>query len=136
VFFHAWVIPVGVVVAILGVANLQLVRSLQKPIRRQVVLAGMFYVAGALGGEAAGGVFRTETGVLGDDPPNSLWYGLLTVVEETFEIIGVLLFTNAPMRLIAQRWGGVRIEFRGEPVRSQSIESGAHVAGLLAMNLA
>jgi hypothetical protein len=39
-------------------------------------------------------------------------YGLLTVVEETLEMTGMVVFIYALMDYIAQRWGGVRIDLR------------------------
>jgi len=103
-FYHAWVLPVGIGLAFLGVAYLRFLRSLPAATRRLMVLSGMVYVAGAIGFELPEGMYRTAFGA-----NVTVVYGFLTVFEETFEMIGIVVFIYTLLDLIERRWGGVRI---------------------------
>jgi hypothetical protein len=103
-FYHAWVLPVGAGVAVLGVAYLRFLRSLPASTRRLMIVSGIVYVVGAIGFELPEGMYRTAFGA-----NVTVVYGFLTVFEETFEMIGIVLFIYTLMDFVERRWGGVRI---------------------------
>lgn len=102
--YHAWVLPVGVALVMLGLAYLRFLSSLPEPTRRLVMVAGVVYVGGAIGFELPEGMYRTAVGA-----NVTIAYGFLTVLEETFEMAGMVLFIYALLRFIERRWGGIRI---------------------------
>jgi len=102
--YHAWVLPVGAAVVMLGLAYLRFVSHLPHATRRLIVAAGVIYVVGAIGFELPEGMYRTAVG-----QNVTIAYGFLTVLEETFEMAGVVLFIYALLRFIERRWGAIRI---------------------------
>ena len=104
VLYHAWVLPVGAAVAVLGLAYLRFVASLPEPTRRLFIVSGVVYVVGAIGFELPEGMYRTAFG-----QNVTIAYGFLTVLEETFEMVGIVLFIYTLLRFIERRWGGIRI---------------------------
>ena len=55
-------------------------------IRNKFIIAGVIFVTGAIGLEAIGGKIFTSYGA------GTLFYALLTNVEEILEMVGILLF--------------------------------------------
>jgi hypothetical protein len=99
---YAWVVPVGLAVLAFAAAYLRFLWNLPPRIRLHIAAAGIIYVSGALGGELVEGILTTTRGI-------DLVFALSTVVEETLEMAGLLVFVQALLRFIALRWGGVRM---------------------------
>lgn len=116
IFFFGWVIPAGIVVAIVGVAYLRFLAHLPADTRRAVVRAGALYVGGALGVELALGYW---TDAHGTDNPG---YALIDLVEESMEIFGAALFLCALVRHLARPDGVLHIVL-GEPPPSRTVEA-------------
>ena len=89
VLYFSWIIPAAGVVLGLGLFYLPFLRRLPPPTRVRFVVAGVVFVAGALGMELPLGWW---TEAHGDD---TLGYGLIDWVEETLELIGASLFLRA-----------------------------------------
>lgn len=85
---HAWVIPGIVAVLVLGLAYLRFVLDLPTRIRNLFVIAGIMYVGGALGMEMVGGYYLSVFG-------ETLGEKLVTNTEESFEMLGVVVFIYA-----------------------------------------
>lgn len=96
-FYHAWVIPYLVAVALLGAAYLPFVLRLQMPTRALFVIAGVLYVGGAIGIEMLGAsaYALTQERTLGADVYNA--------IEETLELLGIALFARALAGELARR---------------------------------
>ena len=91
--FNAWLVPGIAVFAVAGAFLLWLARGVEPALRRRLVVAGLVFVAGAVGMEALG------TGwALSSDLPNP-WltgrYHLLVAVEEGLEMLGALIALHA-----------------------------------------
>src|SRR5690606_35164649 len=89
VFYYGWVIPAGVLTALIGLAFLPFLRALPQRTRRRFVLAGLVYVGGALVMEAPLGLWAERHGA------DNLGYGLIDLVEESLELVGLNLFVLA-----------------------------------------
>jgi hypothetical protein len=85
-FYYAWIIPAIVFLILFLIVYTKFLISLPTHIRIKFITAGLIYVIGAVGLEAIGGKIFTSYGA------NTLFYSLLTTVEEVLEIIGILLF--------------------------------------------
>jgi hypothetical protein len=90
-FYNAWIVPAGVVVAIVGLLYLRFIFSLPKSTRQLFMIAGFIYISAVLGAEAIGGYyFSSMADTLGGD--YDLRYLLITHVEELLEMTGLTLF--------------------------------------------
>jgi hypothetical protein len=101
-FHFAWIVPVGIALIVFGVAYTRFVWNLPRPTRELMVLSGLVYVAGALGGEMLEGGYQTAHGI-------DVTFAALTVGEETFEMAGSVLFIYTLLAYIAARWGELRV---------------------------
>ena len=89
VLYFSWVIPAGIVVALIGLAFVPFLARLEPLHRRRFVAAGVLYVGGALLMELPLGWWAERAG---DD---NLVYGLLDWLEESLELCGAGLFLLA-----------------------------------------
>ena len=93
----AWVLPAAILVLGLAVAYLPFLAGLPRSIAVRMVLAGAVYVLGAVGLDAVSGSFWAAEG------RGSAAYMATSIVEETAEIVGLLLFIDAALRYLAAR---------------------------------
>lgn len=112
ILYFGWVIPAGVLVAVLMMVYLPLLRDLPTPNRWAFALAGMVYVGGALGVELVLGYWTDLHGT------DNLLYGLIDAVEETLEIAGLSLFLSALAGSLAARSPELCVAIRTEPARA------------------
>ena len=94
VFYFSWVIPAFFVVAAIAIAYIPFFLHLPKKTALMFFLAGSLYVGGALGMELLGGYFADKYGY------NHPAYILSATIEETLEIIGLLIFLATLFRLM------------------------------------
>ncbi len=83
--FYDWVIPAAAIVVALVLVFMPFIRALPLATRRRLVVAGAIYVAGALVMELPLGWWTEQRGTDG------LGYALIDWVEETLEMVGVVL---------------------------------------------
>jgi hypothetical protein len=102
---YSWTIPGFVIAAVAGVAFLPFIASLPARTRRFFILAGLIFVAGALGVERA-----TES-YMHADLLDTLDYNLSTALEEALEMSGVIVMIFALLDYVA---GSVTAEARLE----------------------
>lgn len=86
---YSWVIVGALIVVSVGVYFFVFLRSLRLDTRRNFILAGAIYVAGAVVLETIGGALAASTGEA------TIEYTLVSTFEETLEMIGLLLFLRA-----------------------------------------
>lgn len=86
IFYFSWVIPAFFIVVAIAIAYIPFFLHLPRKTALLFFLAGSLYVGGALGIELAGGYLAEK---YGEHYPA---YILSTIIEETFEIIGLLIF--------------------------------------------
>ena len=86
---RSWVVPAGILVAILAVAFSGFLWRLPRRTRVLIAGSGCLYVGGALGVESVGGYFAETAGT------DRLGYSILTTVEELLEMVGVVVFVYA-----------------------------------------
>jgi len=96
-FYYSWVIPYGILSILVGLLYLPLVLSLPPKVRLGFVAAGFLYVGGALGMEMFAGWYQsTHTARWG--------FSVLSVIEETMEMGGVIVFINSLLCFMRERW--------------------------------
>ncbi len=101
--YYGWVIPASVIVAIMGVSYLPFLAHLPHRTRWQFVLAGAIYVGGAIGVEFPLGYWTDLTN------SKNLIYGLIDLVQESMEILGITLFLCALSEILAGQSGRLQI---------------------------
>jgi hypothetical protein len=95
IFYFSWVIPAFFVVVAIAIAYIPFFLHLPRKTALLFILAGGLYVGGALGIELVGGYFAEK---YGEHHPV---YILAAVIEETFEITGLLIFFATLFSLMA-----------------------------------
>ncbi|AHM61864.1 hypothetical protein D770_18060 [Flammeovirgaceae bacterium 311] len=101
VFHFAWIIPYGLLVLGVGAAYLRFVWNLPARIKKLMILAGAIYVGGALGMEAVASYYFSQT------LENSLTLVIFTIIEESMELSGLLLFLRCLLYYLDVELGGV-----------------------------
>jgi hypothetical protein len=91
-FLHFWVIPASVIMLGFVALYWPFVRALPPATRTLFIVSGIVYLSGALGLEAIGGVYAEAHGKA------NFPYLLLANVEETAEMMGMILFSYALLR--------------------------------------
>lgn len=84
-FYYSWVIAGGFFLLAFTAYYLKFFFALPKTYKQGFFLAGFLYVLGALGMELIGGYYAEQHGL------ENVTYALITTVEETLELIGVLI---------------------------------------------
>ena len=85
-YYFAWIIPVIPMLIGLGIYLLRFLRSLPQPIMRLFLLSAALYVSGAIGVELLGGYYVYY------NSKDTFSYALIVSLEESLEMIGVILF--------------------------------------------
>jgi hypothetical protein len=105
VFYFAWVIPGIMFVLVIGVFFLRFLVHLPAATRRMVIAAVILYLGGAIGFEMLGGVNAETYG------RNNLTYLMITTVEESLEMAGVIVFIYALLGFLEDSYAEVRMRF-------------------------
>jgi hypothetical protein len=101
--YFSWVIPAGIFVLAVGLAYLRFVLALPRLEGSLSILGGGLYLVGAIGTEMVGGNHAWQHGM---EVPA---YMLIATVEEAFEMLGLIFFGYALLRLVSDRDGMIRL---------------------------
>ncbi len=99
----AWVIPGALLAATVGLAFLRFVLALPRRVAALTFLAGGLYVAGTLGVELVGSKLWSL------DAERTVGFALVATVEESFEMLALILFCYAMMLPLAGPDGRLRL---------------------------
>jgi hypothetical protein len=123
--YYAWVIPYGIAAALLGVYMLRFLMRLPVTLRNGLFLSGVIYVLGAVVMEALSG--KIAEAAHDTDLPSNLAYCMTITLEETLEMIGLILCIHTMMVSLAARAMriSVQLEPDGSPVGVAGGGSGA-----------
>jgi len=101
VFYFAWIIPYSFAIGLVSVFVLPTFYRLQHGLRFWFVLSSTVYLIGAIGFEMLGGMYFE---ILKEKP--NLLYSLIFTLEETFEMVGLVLLVYALLLLLERTYGG------------------------------
>lgn len=93
---HAWVLPGMLFITVVGLLYLRFLSHLPRYIRFLFLLAGLIFVGGALGVEMINAYQRDQPGTTG------FGYHAGSVVEETMEMLGIVVFLYALTRYLLE----------------------------------
>ncbi len=105
IFTFAWVIPGLIIVGFLGVIFIRFLAALPKVTRTNFMIAGFFFVGGSIGVEMLGAKYAESHGML------NMGYALYTIVEESCEMFGVIIFIHALLSYIKNSYKELTLNF-------------------------
>ena len=105
VLYSAWVLPGVILVILLTLYYMDFLRSLETKTRYRFLIAGAFYLLGALGSEIIAGPHAEQYGV------DTVIYSIMVTVEESLELTGLILFIGVLLRYIHEYYGGLALRF-------------------------
>ena len=100
IFFFAWVLPYGAAVLLLAMLFLPVWWRLNQRSRFWLGMSAATYLAGALGMEMIGSLYRQ---------PDLLFVSLATI-EESLELAGLIMLTYSLLLLLQIEYGGFAVE--------------------------
>jgi len=103
-FYFPWVIPALIFVAIVGIWCIPFLRHIDRRTAAFFLVAGAVYVMGAVGMEMSAGPFVEKYGEL------SLPHMICEVIEETLEMLGIVIFIYALLDHLARCVPPIRLE--------------------------
>lgn len=104
--YITWVIPALILVLFFALAYIKFLKALPAKTRNWFILSGIVYVIGAVGLEVIGSNYIYNYG------QDSLTYSLITTVEETIEMTGILMFINIILDYLSTYYSELNIVFR------------------------
>lgn len=105
IFYYAWVVPAIVLVSFLSIFFLKFLWNLPAKARLTFIIAGIIYIGGAVGMELVGGSYAEIHG------RDNLIYIVLTTIEESLEMLGVIIFIWALLEYIADTYREIEVKF-------------------------
>lgn len=108
VFLSAWVVPGGLFVIGFVLLFSDFLRRLPPETRRDFLIAGAVYVSGALGMEMIGGNY------LSIHQRRDFAFSIMTIVEESLEMFGAILFLRGLLRHLEKHVGTFAIRLTGD----------------------
>jgi hypothetical protein len=107
IFYFIWVIPGTAFVLVTALNYFKFLLDLPSQTRYLFMLAGGFYVGGALGMEMLGGYYADLVG-----SQRNLIYGIIANTEEIFEMVGVLIFIYVLLAYIGSYIQDINVGFK------------------------
>ena len=101
--FYAWIIPYSIGLVLLLLIYIKFILNLPGKTRSLLLLAGIVFVAGAIGMELVAGPHDAQFGR--DNPV----YSLYSTIEEVLEMSGIVIFIYALLSYITSELNEVRI---------------------------
>jgi hypothetical protein len=101
VLYFTWIVPMVFLVAIFLLSYTKFLFHLPVSIKKLFVAAAALYIGGGIGMELLGGYIASQTGEQG------LSYVIETTIEESLEMLGIVVFIHALISYIKTYLGGV-----------------------------
>jgi hypothetical protein len=116
-FYYSWILPVGFLVAIFLLSYSKFLFHLPLSTRKFFVAACALYIGGAIGMEMPGGYLASTMGT------KSVPYLIVMTIEESLEMLGIVVFIHALMSYIKIYLGGVSWNIYIEGKKTQVTET-------------
>ena len=98
--YYGWIIPGAVFALVVGLVYLRFVLALPRAVAVSTIVGGALYITGTLGVEAISGAYvSTHHDMTG--------YLLITTIEESLDMLGLIVFGYGLMSLLAEPDGRV-----------------------------
>ena len=96
-FYQAWIIPGVIVSVVFALIYVRFLKAQPRPLALGIVLAGVVFVAGAIGMEGVSGAYADNRGIENIQevlPQRALRFMIFAHIEELLEMIGIVLFNS------------------------------------------
>lgn len=104
--YFSWVIPAMALMIFLAIFYTSFLFKLPKTTRINFIIAGIIYLTGLLGIEMLGGYYyELHAG-------ENLTYSLITTLEESLEMLGLILFIRALLDYLSAHFSEITINFQ------------------------
>ena len=104
--YFSWVIPAMTLIIFLAMFYSRFLFKLPKKTRISFIIAGLIYLTGLLGIEMLGGYYyELHAG-------ESLTYSLITTLEESLEMLGLILFIRALLDYLSVHFSEISINIK------------------------
>ena len=101
VLYFTWILPIGFLVAIFLLSYSKFLFHLPVATKKLFVAATALYIGGAIGMEMPGGYVASTMG------QENVAYLIVTTIEESLEMLGIVVFIHALMSYLKTYLGGV-----------------------------
>ncbi|MEG4989151.1 hypothetical protein QUB08_25900 [Microcoleus sp. BR0-C5] len=101
VLYFTWIVPIGFLVVIFLLSYSKFVFHLPVATKKLFLAACALYIGGAMGMEMPGGYLASTTGA------ENVSYVIVTTIEESLEMLGIVVFIHALISYIKTYLGGV-----------------------------
>ena len=115
IFYFAWVVPGAIFVLLVAMVYLPFIVRLLPAVRNGLLLAGAFYVGGALGVELLGGYFAESQGF------DAASYIVAMTCEESLEMLGIATLIFVLLRYLARLCPLMHVQWAHTDNRSPSV---------------
>lgn len=105
IFYFPWVVPYSVALIFLSVICLPWLFSLPLHIRIRFILSAIVFLSGALGLEMLSAVYAEQTSL------DSYEYIRTYTIEETLEMLGIVIFVHALIRYLLDTVNEITVKF-------------------------
>jgi predicted SAM-dependent methyltransferase len=107
IFAFAWVVPAIALIILFGLFFVKFLFNLTAKTRLRFLVAATLYIGGAIGMEMIGGRYVELHGSA------NMTYTMFSALEESLEMVGVIVFIRALLLYIADHYKEVRFHFNG-----------------------
>ncbi|MEG4027586.1 MULTISPECIES: hypothetical protein [unclassified Microcoleus] len=117
--YFTWVVPISFLVAIFLLSYIKFLLHLPVSTKKLFVVASALYIGGAFGVEMLGGYLASTTGM------ENVSYVIIATIEESLEMVGIVVFIHALMSYIKTYLGGVswNIYIQGKNTQPTEIQN-------------
>jgi hypothetical protein len=105
VLYFPWVLPYGIALGFLSIVYIPWLLSLPLATRIRFIIAAIVFLSGALGMEMLSAVYAEKTSL------DSVEYIWTYTIEETLEMLGVVIFMRALIQYLHQCLNEITIKF-------------------------
>jgi len=116
-FYFTWIVPFGFLVVIFALYYSKFLFHLPVSTKKMFVAAFAIYVGGAIGMEMPGGYLASTMGI------KSVPYLIVMTIEESLEMLGIVVFIHALISYIKIYLGGISLNIYIEGKKTQVTES-------------
>lgn len=118
IFYFAWVIPMGVLVLSLAILFFKFWWNLPSKTKIYFLIAATIFLGGAVGFEL---LESKHCEIYGKE---NLTYIVLTTVEESLEMLGVIVFIKSLLTYITETFGEVQLQLNNSPSEAGLLDAG------------
>ena len=105
-FYYSWVVPACALIIFLAVFYSSFLFKLPKTTRINFIIAAIIYITGLIGIEMLGGHYHELHG------RENLTYSLISTLEESLEMLGLILFIRALLDYLSVHFSEISINIK------------------------